>query len=107
MTEVLQLLLPLILPLMTGFLIGLMFFCGLKWTLTRGLYSKQPALWFTLSFVVRTGLALMGFYWFVKPQLQHLLISLLGFLLARLIVSWYMAATETPAMREVHYASKP
>ena len=64
--------------------IGLIFFGGLWWTLKRDLLAWKPVWGFALSFGVRVGLALMGFYWLVERDWTHLLSSLLGFFLVRL-----------------------
>ncbi len=86
--------LALIGPLLTGAVIGLIFFGGLWWTLKRALLSRQPVWGLTLSLILRTGLALLGFYWLVPPHWPQLLSSLLGFTLVRLLISRYLPATE-------------
>ena len=97
--------LALVWSLLAGAGIGLIFFGGLWWTLKRALLSKHPALGLTFSLAVRTGLALLGFYWLVPPHWPELLSSLLGFTLARLLISRYLPAAEPP-LPEVHYASE-
>ena len=52
----------LILALGAGVLIGAMFFGGLWWTVQKGISSKQPALWFFLSLLLRMSITLVGFY---------------------------------------------
>lgn len=99
--------LPLLLSLLAGVLIGLIFFGGLWWTLKRGLPSEQPALWFTLSFVVRAGLALLGFYWLAQSDWQQVLMGLLGFWLARLLVSYGLPPSTTLNPQLALLASSP
>ena len=53
--------LSLVLALVTGVLLGAMFFGGLWWTVRKGVSSKQPALWFFGSLLLRTSIALAGF----------------------------------------------
>ena len=74
--------------LTTGVLLGLLFFGGLWWTVRRGLASKRAALWFFTSVLLRMGAALAGFYFVAGAQWQRLLLCLLGFVLARLAVTW-------------------
>lgn len=69
-----------------GLALGAMFFGGLWWTVRKGVTSRRPALLFVGSFVLRSGLALAGFYWVGHNQWQALLPCLLGFGVARFIV---------------------
>jgi F1F0 ATPase subunit 2 len=78
--------LTLVLVLVTGVLLGLMFFGGLWWTVRKGVSSKQPALWFFGSLLLRTSIALTGFYFIARGHWERLLVCLLGFVMARLIV---------------------
>jgi len=79
--------LSLVPALVAGALLGLMYFAGLWWTVRRGLASPRPALWFMGSMVLRTGLALGGFYLVSSGHWQRLLTCLLGFIVARFAVS--------------------
>ena len=54
--------LPVIMAFVMGVLLGTFFYGGLWWTIQKGVSSKQPALLFTGSLVVRTLIALAGFY---------------------------------------------
>jgi F1F0 ATPase subunit 2 len=71
-----------------GFLLGAIFFGGLWWTVRRGLSSKQPALWFLGSGLLRMSIALAGFYFVGRGHWERLLLCLLGFIVARFIVMW-------------------
>ena len=73
--------------LVTGLLLGVMFFGGLWWTVRKGLSSKHPALWFFGSLLLRMSIALAGFYFVSGGHWERLLVCLLGFVMARLIVS--------------------
>lgn len=79
--------LTLTLPLVAGLLLGGMFFGGLWWTIRKGISSKQPAIWFFGSLVVRMGIALPGFYFVGHGHWERLLVCLLGFVIARFIVT--------------------
>jgi len=85
MTEALGLMLALV----TGMSLGAMFFGGLWWTVQKGVYSKQPALWFLVSLLLRTGLTLAGFYFVGRGDWVRLPVCLVGFVAARLIVTRY------------------
>ncbi|HZX51078.1 N-ATPase subunit AtpR [Pseudomonas sp. XK-1] len=70
-----------------GTMLGALFFAGLWWTLRRGLASSRPALWIFTSLLLRLSLTLAGFYWVAGDDWRRLLACLLGFLLARLLVT--------------------
>ena len=72
--------------LVTGVLLGVMFFGGLWWTVRKGVSSKQPAFWFFGSLLLRTSIVLAGFYFIAGGRWERLLVCLLGFVIARLIV---------------------
>ena len=74
-----------------GVALGAIFFGGLWWTVHNGVSSKQPARWFSLSLLLRTGITLAGFYFVGGSDWKRLLSCLLGFVVARLavtLVSW-------------------
>lgn len=74
--------------LAAGLLLGAFFFGGLWWTVVRGVSSSRPALWFFGSMLLRTSVALAGFYFVGREDWQRWLPCLLGFVLARLVVKW-------------------
>jgi F1F0 ATPase subunit 2 len=88
--------LTLVLALVTGVLLGAMFFGGLWWTVRKGVASKQPAFWFFGSLLLRTSIALAGFYFIARSHWERLLVCLLGFVIARLIVTRLIRAAEKP-----------
>ena len=79
--------LSLVPALVTGVLLGVMFFGGLWWTVRKGFSSKQPALWFFGSLLLRMSIALAGFYFVSGGHWDRLLACLLGFVIARFIVT--------------------
>lgn len=79
--------LSLISALVAGFLLGVIFFGGLWWTIQKGLSSRQPALWFLGSLLLRTGTVLVGFYYASGNHWERLFICLPGFIVARLIMT--------------------
>jgi F1F0 ATPase subunit 2 len=88
--------LSLVLALGTGVLLGAMFFGGLWWTVQKGVSSKRPALWFFGSLLLRTSIALTGFYFIARGHWERLLVCLLGFVIARFIVTRLTRAAEKP-----------
>jgi len=83
MTEMLAL----VLAWAAGGVLGAIFFGGLWWTVRKGVASKQPALWVFGSLLLRMSIALAGF-WFVSGRhWDRLLACLLGFVIARFIVT--------------------
>ncbi len=85
-----------------GVLLGAFFFGGLWWTTRTGLSSKRPALWFLGSLLVRTGVVLGGFHVVAGGHWDRLLACLLGFVIARVLVTWLTG----PPVETYHSASK-
>jgi F1F0 ATPase subunit 2 len=98
--------LTLVLAFVTGVLLGAMFFGGLWWTVRKGVSAKQPALWFFGSMLLRTSAALAVFYIIARGHWERLLVCLLGFIIARLIVTRLTRAAEKPTYlaREASHA---
>jgi F1F0 ATPase subunit 2 len=78
-----------VLALTTGVLLGVVFFGGLWWTIRRGLSSEHAALWFFASLFLRTSIVLAGFYVVASDSWKTLLACILGFVAARLVVTWF------------------
>jgi len=74
-----------VLAAMAGFGLGLFFYGGLYITVTRGLSSQHPALWFFFSLLLRMSIVLTGFYIISNGHWQRLLICLAGFVIARFL----------------------
>lgn len=70
-----------------GFFLGSLFFGGLWITVNKGMNSKNPAVLFLLSFLVRTAITASGFYLICGDQWQRFILCLVGFLIARFVVS--------------------
>ena len=73
--------------LLAGIVLGLFFFGGLWWTVRRGIASKQPAVLFLGSLLLRTLLVVLGFYFVARSDWRNLVASLAGFLLARIVMT--------------------
>ena len=88
--------LSLMAALVAGVVLGALFFGGLWWTVQKGVSARQPALWLFGSMLLRTSIALAGFYFIAHGHWQRLLACLLGFVIARLIVMRLTRAGEKP-----------
>jgi F1F0 ATPase subunit 2 len=73
--------------LLAGICIGMMFFAGLWWTVQRAMTSRQPGICFAGSLVLRTTLALGGFYLVGNGSWPRLVLCLVGFILGRMLVN--------------------
>ena len=76
-----------------GLVPGIFFFGGLWFTVQKGVAARHQGLWFALSFVLRLGIVLAGFFLslhlFENSPAQSLFANLFGFLTARFCVLHY------------------
>jgi F1F0 ATPase subunit 2 len=79
----------LILSLIAGLALGLFFFGGLWWTVRKAINSSNPALWFFSSVMLRTAVVIFGFYLVMAGDWRRLCIALVGFIIARMIVTHF------------------
>ena len=98
--------LALVRALAAGGVLGAIFFGGLWWTVRTAVASQQPGLWFVSSLLLRTGIALAGFYVISGGHWERLLLSLLGFVTARLAVTWLTRPSGDHHSRSVQEASR-
>jgi len=87
-----------------GLALGAIFFGGLWWTVLRGVSSRQPALWFLGSFLLRMGVTLPGFYLVSGGDWRRLILCLLGFVMARLAVTRLAKAPAETRQRQASEA---
>ena len=90
--------------LLAGVGLGILFFGGLWLTIQKGMQSKKSGLIFTMSFIVRMTVILMGFYYVGASDWKKMLACLAGFLIARLVITRYTKKQEQSKatfMREV------
>jgi F1F0 ATPase subunit 2 len=80
--------------LAAGMLLGTFFFGGLWWTVNKGVSSRRPALWFFGSMLLRTCIVVLGFYFILGDDWKRLLAGLIGFIVARLIVTRLTRVTQ-------------
>jgi F1F0 ATPase subunit 2 len=77
----------LLIALLEGVLLGVFFFGGLWWTVRKLSSAKHVALLFLGSMVLRTGIVVLGFYFIIGDNWQHLIAGLLGFVIARMVIT--------------------
>lgn len=77
-----------------GLGLGTFFFYGLWLTVRKTLTARSPALWVLGSFVVRVGVAVAGFYYVSNGNWRRLMACLLGFVVARYMVTYLIRLAE-------------
>jgi F1F0 ATPase subunit 2 len=70
-----------------GLLIGAMFYGALWWTVSRVIAKSLSGAYLPVSFLLRTLIALGGFYVVAFHDWRAMLTCLAGFLVARLVVA--------------------
>jgi len=96
--------LTLFLSFMAGGVLGAVFFGGLWWSVRKGVSSKQPALWFFGSLVLRMSIVLAGFYFVSGNRWDRIAACLGGFVLARMAVMQLTRPGEFRSPREANHA---
>ncbi len=95
--------LALMLAWIAGGGLGAIFFGGLWWTIRKGVLSEHSALWFLGSLLLRTSSVLAGFYVVGGRHWERLLLCLVGFVTARVVVTWL---TRPPRERHIRPAQE-
>jgi F1F0 ATPase subunit 2 len=72
-----------------GIILGIIFFGGLWLTIKKSVTSKTPGLLFFASFLIRTGIALLGFYFLAANNWKNMVACLVGFIISRFIIKQY------------------
>ena len=72
---------------LTGVALGVIFYGGLWWTVRKGVASKQPALWFLGSLLLRMAVLVGGFLLVGAGDWRRLLFCLLGLVIGRITVT--------------------
>ncbi|MDF1517463.1 MAG: ATP synthase subunit I [Lutibacter sp.] len=79
-----------ILMLTTGFVLGMLFFGGLWFTVKKSVSAKNPVVWIVGSFIVRMGSVLLGFYYMAQFGWRAMFLGLLGLIMARIITMYFI-----------------
>lgn len=94
MLEPLSLSWSLFMALVGGMALGGVFYGGLWWTVRHAARWRHPGTTMLISALLRLATALGGFYVIAAGDWRRMLLCLLGFVAARLAVTW---ATRLPA----------
>ncbi|WP_026814146.1 ATP synthase subunit I [Arenibacter certesii] len=90
--------------LFAGIVLGVVFFGGLWYTVRVGLRSSKAGLIFTGSLILRMLIILLGFYYIGANSWQKMLACLVGFLIARVVITRYthkQKSLETPIINQM------
>jgi F1F0 ATPase subunit 2 len=98
----------LLMALISGVLLGVFFFGGLWWTTKKAIVSKLPAVWFSVSLILRLGLTLFVFYIVGRNHWERMLICLVGFIIARMVILHFVQLPNynKPIRKEVEYENE-
>ncbi|KAA3630241.1 MAG: ATP synthase subunit I [Proteobacteria bacterium] len=72
---------------LAGLVLSALSFGGLWWTVRLGVVSRRPALLFLGSLLLRTAVVVTGFYFVGDGDWRRLLACLVGFVVARSIIT--------------------
>ena len=86
----------LVISFISGLIAGFFFYGGLWLTVKKGVTMKRPALLFGTSFLIRSAIVIMTFYYAGAGQWQRLLICAAGLLVARVIVTYATKEKKEP-----------
>lgn len=92
-----------ILVFITGIVLGLFFFGGLWFTIKKAVLAKTPAVWFFTSFFLRVGVVMIGFYYIIQGGWELIISSLIGFIVARFLVTKFTKSIDKQQNREELY----
>jgi F1F0 ATPase subunit 2 len=76
------------LSLISGLILGVIFFGGLWLTVKKAVAGKNTALWLAGSSIIRIAIVLIGFYYVSDGSWQRMLLCVAGFIAARLLLIW-------------------
>lgn len=93
-----------ILAFIAGLALGIFFFGGLWVTVKKAVTAKTPAIWFLGSFILRVSVVMLGFYYISPGGWQRLIFSLIGFNIARFVVTQFTKSIDKKqAKKEVYH----
>ncbi len=83
--------LELLLSGFAGIGLGVIFYGGLYITVSRGLLSQHPFLWFSSSLLLRGSLVLTGLYFVSNGEWQRIVACMAGFVVTGLAFQFWQA----------------
>jgi F1F0 ATPase subunit 2 len=83
--------LALALSALAGIALGILYFGGLWLTITRMRTIKNPGIFLTLSFILRTVVVIGGFYLISDGKLERLAVAMLAFFVTRFVFIKYFS----------------
>lgn len=89
-----------IVSFLIGLLMGILYFGGLYFSTQKFNSAKSPALFMILSFVLRMGILIVGFYYLSKSGYKNILIGLLGVMLVRFIMVFNIKNRPSKSIKE-------
>jgi F1F0 ATPase subunit 2 len=95
--------LMMVLAFIAGVSLGILFFLGLWFTVKKVVIVAIPALWVFVSFFLRVGIVLMGFYFVAMGSWQRFLVCMLGFIIGRFWVVRFTKSLEEKKNKKVLY----
>ncbi len=90
--------------MLAGAGLGVLFFGGLWWTVRKVVSSSHSMVWLLASFVVRMAVTVAGFYFVGDGHWQRLLAALLGFVVARIVVTRVTQKIDKTTFTEANHA---
>jgi F1F0 ATPase subunit 2 len=83
--------LALALSALAGIVLGILYFGGLWLTITKMRELKNPGIFLTLSFILRTVVVIGGFYLISDGKLERLAVAMLAFFVIRFVFIRYFS----------------
>ncbi|HEC59109.1 MAG TPA: ATP synthase subunit I [Methylophaga sp.] len=84
----------LLLSFLVGMALGLFFFGGLWLTIRKATTSPNPGLLFLGSIMLRMAVVISGFYVVLGDDWQRLCVALLGFIIARMLLTHFIPSPQ-------------
>jgi F1F0 ATPase subunit 2 len=93
-----------VLAFTAGLFLGILFFLGLWVTVKKVVIAKIPAIWVFVSFFLRVSIIMIGFYYVSQGSWQRLLLCVLGFIIARFLVTRFTKSMdEKTLIKKLHH----
>lgn len=91
-----------LLALLVGAMLGVFYFAGLWWTVRQLGSSQYVALLFVFSLLFRSSTVIVGFYLILGDNWLRLVAGLVGFMVARFLVTRYPEKSTKKSVDKKH-----